>query len=350
MSPERDPHFEQRVTRAAEAALADHQYVSIVDLLTGMNLLAPSNVEAWKRGRLDFLEQMIQGSPQKLGRAFTLFRTWAEARGLKPTETPYLRSSRDGTVPLRFTLEGDPAIEAFFRTHYVSPNLPKRKQEKLAAPEPPVVFQILKDSACSECASEIERDDFLLMEAGQPLCLPCARLGDLEFLPAGDAALTRRATKYSARTAVVVRFSKSRGRYERQGILVEKPAIEKAEAECSADAEDRARARASGEKRRQQDDRELVARMTEEILGLFPGCPPREAAEIAARTAARGSGRVGRTAAGRKLAREALTLAVAAAVRHRHTNYDELLASGMDRERARSKVSERVQQVMAAWS
>jgi hypothetical protein len=68
------------------------------------------------------------------------------------------------------------------------------------------------------------------MEAGQPLCLPCARLGDLEFLPAGDAALTRRATKYSARTAVVVRFSKSRGRCERQGILVEKPAIEKAEA------------------------------------------------------------------------------------------------------------------------
>jgi hypothetical protein len=57
MSPDCDQRFEQRVTRAAQAALDDHQYVSIVDLLTGMNLLAPSNVAAWKQGRIDFLEQ-----------------------------------------------------------------------------------------------------------------------------------------------------------------------------------------------------------------------------------------------------------------------------------------------------
>jgi hypothetical protein len=66
------------------------------------------------------------------------------------------------------------------------------------------------------------------MEAEQPLCMPCARLDDLEYLPSGDAALTRRAAKYSERTAVVVRFSRSRGRYERQGIVVETSGLEKA--------------------------------------------------------------------------------------------------------------------------
>jgi len=81
------------------------------------------------------------------------------------------------------------------------------------------------------------------MEAEQPLCLACARLDDLEYLPAGDAALTRRASRYSERTAVVVRFSRSRGRYERQGVLVEKSALEKAEQECSQDAGARERAR-----------------------------------------------------------------------------------------------------------
>ena len=60
-----------------------------------------------------------------------------------------------------------------------------------------------------------------------------AALDDLEYLPAGDAALTRRAAKYSGRTAVVVRFSRSRGRYERQGILVEETALKKAELECT---------------------------------------------------------------------------------------------------------------------
>ena len=53
------------------------------------------------------------------------------------------------------------------------------------------------------------------MEAEQPLCLACAGFGDLEFLAAGDVALTRRATKHSARNAVVVRFSRTRKRYER---------------------------------------------------------------------------------------------------------------------------------------
>jgi hypothetical protein len=86
------------------------------------------------------------------------------------------------------------------------------------------------------------------MEAERPVCLPCARLGDLEYLPAGDAAVTRRATRYSERSAVVVRFSRSRGRYERQGILVEIPALQRAEQECSLDAEERAKTRTGGQR------------------------------------------------------------------------------------------------------
>ncbi len=168
-------------------------------------------------------------------------------------------------------------------------------------------------------------------------------------LPAGDAALTRRSAKYSERTAVVVRFSRSRGRYERQGVLVEKPALEKAEQECVADAGERAKARAAGAARRQEQDRELIARMTVEIGKLFPRCPPREAAAIAAHTATRNSGRVGRTAAGRNLDEGALTAAVNAAVRHRHTAYDELLAAGIDRGDARQQVAGQVQAVLAAW-
>ena len=63
------------------------------------------------------------------------------------------------------------------------------------------------------------------MESPGPACLRCTGLGDLEFLPAGDALLTRRVKAKSARHAVVVRFSKSRRRYERQGLLVEPRAL-----------------------------------------------------------------------------------------------------------------------------
>src|SRR5580704_18432039 len=112
--------------------------------------------------------------------------------------------TRNGTVDLRFSKSGDPGIEKNYRTHYVSPALSERKQErltqKLSSPAQPVVFEILRDSACSECGAELARGSFLVMEAEQPLCLPCARLDDLEYLPAGDAALTRRAARYSGRT------------------------------------------------------------------------------------------------------------------------------------------------------
>jgi hypothetical protein len=52
--------------------------------------------------------------------------------------------------------------------------------------------------------------------------------------PAGDALLTRRAKAKSARSAVVGRFSRSRRRYERQGLLVEKRALANAQREIEA--------------------------------------------------------------------------------------------------------------------
>ena len=212
-----------------------------------------------------------------------------------------------------------------------------------------VVFTILRDSACGECNKELGKGAQLLMEAHRPLCLSCADLDHLIYLPRGDAALTRRAKKYSALSAVVVRFSRSRGLYERQGILVEEAALERAQEECLADGEQRAQRRERDEMRRAEDDRDFVVHMTAAISRLFPGCPPGEARTIAAHTARRGSGRVGRTSAGRGFETEALTAAVIAAIRHRHTQYDELLMSGYSRTDARDSIREAVDRTIELW-
>jgi hypothetical protein len=92
-----------------------------------------------------------------------------------------------------------------------------------------------------------------------------------------------------------------------------------------------------------------VQRMTEAIIALFPSCPPEEAASIARHTAVRGSGRVGRSAAGRALEPEAVTLAVNARIRHSKTRYDEYLMAGMDRSEAREFVASEVRNVLDAW-
>jgi hypothetical protein len=131
-----------------------------------------------------------------------------------------------------------------------------------------VVISPLKEWNCAECGST---GDFLIMEGDGPLCLECADLDQLIFLSSGDAALTRRARKASGLSAVVVRFSRSRRRYERQGILIEEEALAQAEAACLADGEARARRRARQIEHRSIEDEAFKESLGQEIIRLFPG-------------------------------------------------------------------------------
>ena len=70
-----------------------------------------------------------------------------------------------------------------------------------------VVFEILRDSTCAECGDELGKGRWLRREKERPLCMACADLAHLIFLPRGDAALTRRASRYSSLKAVVVKQS-----------------------------------------------------------------------------------------------------------------------------------------------
>jgi len=103
-----------------------------------------------------------------------------------------------------------------------------------------VVIQPLNDWTCAACRLT---GDLLIMDDSGPRCLTCAEMDHLVFLGAGDAALTRRARAASGLSAVVVRFSRARKRYERKGILVEERALIRAEQLCLADEEVRARRR-----------------------------------------------------------------------------------------------------------
>ena len=123
------------------------------------------------------------------------------------------------------------------------------------------------------CASCGDTGDLLLTGNAGPLCLDCADLGHLEFLPSGDAALTRRARQASRLSAVVVRWSSRRKRYERHGILAEPVAIEQAAQECLSDADVRARRRTRDQSRRADDDVRFRGEFAAAIREQFPGCP-----------------------------------------------------------------------------
>jgi hypothetical protein len=126
-----------------------------------------------------------------------------------------------------------------------------------------VVIEPLNPWTCTGCGGS---GSLLFMERAGPLCMGCADLDHLVFLPAGDAALSRRARRASRLAAVVVRFSRSRRRYERQGILVEEGALEQAEAQCLADEEARTRRRERDRQRRADQDVVFQAQLAKSLL------------------------------------------------------------------------------------
>ncbi len=222
----------------------------------------------------------------------------------------------------------------------------------MSDPKPEIVVFILRsrDSSCAECGEPLGKGRFLRKEGERGLCLDCADLGELLFLPSGDAALTRRATKYSPLRAVVVEWSRSRNRYERQGILVSEEAIARAEEECLEDADARERQRLRNAERRAELDADYVRRFAAAIREQCPSAPAGVEQQIAAHACRKYSGRVGRSAAAKELDAEMIRLAVIAHIRHVHTDYDELLMAGQDRTEARQAVRRAIETTIDQWS
>ena len=322
--------IQQRVAEVAERLLEQKRSVSPIGVLAWLGWLPEPFFDRWRQGREPTLIEQMSTSPARVAQAMQALDAWARERGLRPAEIRYVSSTRDHH-PLRFTAGGDEDVERAYRTHWLPPELTEKQVDQVTQRQsrPPdlVVVQPVNEWTCSGCGGT---GDLLIMEGDGPLCLTCAEMDHLAFLPSGDATLSRRARKMSRLSAVVVRWNRTRNRYERRGLLVEDSALEQARSRDQSD-----------------EDVDVQARIAAEIGRLFPGCPPERVQAIARRASVRG--KVGRNAAGTVLADEAVARAVLASVRHEDTPYDELLMAGVPRDEARDRVRAREERVMMRW-
>jgi hypothetical protein len=206
-------NVETRVVRIAEALLAEKGSVRLVDVLVGLGWLAQPNVDRWERGRVPAPDRCIGVDAAKVALASTALQRWAEGRSLQRREARY-----DG---MQFT-DGDPDAEKAYRACWGTADAAVPAVERPRRPQEIIVISPHNAWPCASCGGT---GDFLLKDRAGALCLDCADLGHLEFLPSGDAALTRRASKASGLSAVVIRWSTRRNRYEHQGILAEPAAM-----------------------------------------------------------------------------------------------------------------------------
>ncbi len=97
----KDPVY-PRVARAVDGLLNRGTVVTPVDVLIGMGLLTREQLEDWRRGRVPYLERVINCNLTRLSR---LLRRWGKG--------PKQR--------LRFTKTGDAKLEEAYATHFVWP-------------------------------------------------------------------------------------------------------------------------------------------------------------------------------------------------------------------------------------
>jgi len=212
------------------------------------------------------------------------------------------------------------------------------------------VFIAYNETSCGECGENLGRKAWITLDKDRgALCLSCADLEHLVYLPSGDAALTRRSRKHSTLSAVVLKWSRSRKHYERQGLLVEESALEKAERECLADSEARARRKERNAVRLAEIDRHYVKQFAQRVREFFPGCPGGREITIAEHACRKYSGRIGRTSSAKQFDESSIRLAVIAHIRHTCTDYDILYAQGYDRFSARLKVEDEVNLIVSQW-
>lgn len=117
----RDDRLYPKIERAVASILAKGKVVAPVEVLIVMGLLKPDDFEAWRRGRIPYLERVIGCNLARLSRLLRILRFHAHELKLMPSGTAYLRWGKGPKQPLRFTKTGDAQLEKACTTHFVWP-------------------------------------------------------------------------------------------------------------------------------------------------------------------------------------------------------------------------------------
>ena len=116
----KDPLY-PNIARTVDGLLQRGTVVTPADVLIGMGLLTREHLEDWRRGRVPYLERVINCNLTRLSRLLRILRFHAHDLNLKPSWTAYMRWGKGPKQRLRFTKTGDPKLEEAYATHFVWP-------------------------------------------------------------------------------------------------------------------------------------------------------------------------------------------------------------------------------------
>lgn len=133
----RDDPLYPRIVRGVADILDEGKVVAPVEVLVRMGLLAPEQLDDWRRGRVRYLERVINSSLTRLSRLLRILQFHAHHLKLVPSVSVYMRGGKGPKQRLRFTKTGEPKIEEVYARHFVWPGkgpfhppVPKEREEE----------------------------------------------------------------------------------------------------------------------------------------------------------------------------------------------------------------------------
>jgi hypothetical protein len=84
-----------------------------------INVLSKEDHEAWRFGRISYLERVIQMHLRKINVLMKELRKIATEKQLKPSYTAYMRWGKGAKQKLTFSKSGVEHLENAYSTHYV---------------------------------------------------------------------------------------------------------------------------------------------------------------------------------------------------------------------------------------
>jgi hypothetical protein len=122
--------LEKEVKRLVHSNRYKKGYVCAVDVLLRLGYLTKDDYEAWRYGRIDYLEKVCKVNLGKLTYINKLIGKYSTELDLKSSWTAYNQFGKGIKRRLLFSKSGDKSIEDKYATHYIDPKRINELKEK----------------------------------------------------------------------------------------------------------------------------------------------------------------------------------------------------------------------------
>jgi len=120
-----------RVQDIVQKQIEAKGYVCMIDILLELEYLSKKDLEAWRFGKIDYLERVCMVNLSKVTFIYKMLKSNAQELNLSSSYTVYNKYGKGLPQKLIFSKSGNTQIEKNYSTHYIDKEYFKGRSKKV---------------------------------------------------------------------------------------------------------------------------------------------------------------------------------------------------------------------------